>query len=336
MDREVIAMRAQLTQLQQEHSRLLFQHSLLAAICDSLAWMRTSKQRTGSGQPLSAGSITADEQLLLEQLAKLSYSSLDRQDSCTPAAAGPTAGDAAQACGASLAGSTAAAASPESAAEAEAAVLHLDSRRSSCDSSDGSSSSSSDSSTVFQVQQQQDLPLSPGEDTIVPHGDLMQLFRRLLSMPSTTHEHLTLTQLQEEYATIVCELSLNLAMLDQPQHLQAACSAEAPAAAIERLVLRHVHQMATLLLQQRDDLLQAFYLSNCLSGAVGAWQPSSPAALHDSCMFLRLSRSVLCFCSARMRSACWHAGTLAYFLVQGALQPTTLLSVFAGASLRVR
>jgi hypothetical protein len=269
MDREVAAMRAEVTQLQQEHSRLQFQHSLLTAICDSLAWLRSSKKHSGSPQALPPGAITAEEQLLLEQLAGLSCCSVSRQNSGSLAA-----GDAMQGIQAPSAGTTsnpAASPLPEMAA-AEAATPRSDCMRSSGDLSSSDGGSSSESSTVFQVQQQ-DLPAAEAEDTIAPNGDLMQLFRRLLSMPSTAHEHITLKHLQDDYATLVCELSLNLAMLEQPQHLQAACSAEAPAAAIERLVLRHVHQMVTLLLTQRHDLLQAFYLSNCLSGAVGArWQ----------------------------------------------------------------
>jgi hypothetical protein len=299
MDREVAAMRVQLTELQQEHSRLLFQHSLLAAICDSLAWLRNSKQRAAPGH-LVAGTagnaaITSDEQLLLEQLAGLSCNSLGRQDSSTPLQPAATAGD--------VAAATVAASQSDATAAAEASTLRVDSRRSSGGDSSGSDGgSSSDSSTVFQLQQQQqqqqDVLLQPSEDTIAPHGDLMQLFRRLLSMPSTAHEHLTLTQLQEDYATIVCELSLNLAMLDQPQHLQAACSAEAPAAAIERLVVRHMHQMVTLLLQQRHDLLQAFYLSNCLSGGVGGSCVDSCSCLnHVWCASFLLGLQLVCTCN---------------------------------------
>lgn len=70
------------------------------------------------------------------------------------------------------------------------------------------------------------------------------------------------------FAAAVCELSLNLAMLEQPQ-LQARCCAEHPAAVCERLVVRHFHQLASLLLLRRNDLVMAFYLSNCLSGYVG-------------------------------------------------------------------
>jgi hypothetical protein len=271
MDREVAAMRAQVTELQQEHSRLLFQHSLLAAICDSLAWLRSNKQHVGSAQALPPGAITAEEQLLLEQLAGLSCCSVSRQDSGTLAAA--AAGDAMQGIQTpSLGTNNNTAASPlAEIAAAEAATPLSDCMRSSGDLSSSDGGSSSDSSTVFRLQQQQhqESLAAEAEDTIAPNGDLMQLFRRLLSMPSTAHEHITLKHLQDDYATTVCELSLNLAMLEQPQHLQAACSAEAPAAAIERLVVRHVHQMVTLLLTQRHDLLQAFYLSNCLSGAVG-------------------------------------------------------------------
>jgi hypothetical protein len=266
MDREVAAMRAQVTQLQHEHSRLLFQHSLLAAICDSLAWLRSSNQHTGSAPGLSPGAITAEEQLLLEQLAGLSCCSATMQDGAKLAAAAG-AGNAAIGIHAPTLGNSNVAASPLSDdAAAEAGTPLSGCRRSSGDISSSDGDCSSDSSTVFQ---QQELPAAEADDTIASNGDLMQLFRRLLSMPSTAHEHITLKHLQEDYATIVCELSLNLVMLEQPQHLQAACSAEAPAAAIERLVLRHVHQMVTLLLTQRHDLLQAFYLSNCLSGAVG-------------------------------------------------------------------
>uniref|UniRef100_A0A383VV53 Uncharacterized protein n=1 Tax=Tetradesmus obliquus TaxID=3088 RepID=A0A383VV53_TETOB len=292
MDKEVAAMRAQLTQLQHEHSTLLFQHSLLAALCDSLAWLRNVKQHSSAGctgQPPPAGAITADEQLLLEQLAGLSCSSIDSQDSSTPAAASR---DTLQTVEAPLAGDTATAsvAGDAAAAAAAAAALDIESKPSSGDSSGSDGSSSSDSSTTFQLQQQQqqELRLPPGEDTIAPHGDLMQLFRRLLSMRSTSHQHTTLSHLQEDYATVVCELSLNLAMLDQPQHLQAACSAEAPAAAIERLVVRHVHTMVSLLLQQRHDLLQAFYLSNCLSGAVG--EEHQKESITAAVQQLRLSK----------------------------------------------
>lgn len=256
MAQEAAAKYSQLLQLQHNQRRLNTQHDVLMQCCDMLQWLRlqhlqrpTQLAETSPNWTMDTAAdacccvLGQDEQQLLAELRKLAPLSTALDEAATVA-------------------------------NDEAATAPPLSRCS--NSSIGSCSSGSPQYSLAVLQDQLQLPAGhqgyesyPADtymDTLSPVHDMLYLFRALIAQPPHPKAAtMSLSELQDDYATTVCELSLNLTALQDTQ-LRASLQEE-PLAAIHRIILRHYHLLSSMLLH-RDGLLMAFFTSNCLTKEV--------------------------------------------------------------------
>ncbi|KAF8060472.1 hypothetical protein HT031_004648 [Scenedesmus sp. PABB004] len=298
MAKEVAAKRHQLSLLQQERGALVYQHALLAQCCDLLHWLRLQHAGCGGGQA-EPPPLAANERELLAQLDSLPAAPACSSSFLSTGSAGDTAA-AAPAPAAREASAEGACADAGEPRPAQAGLRRSSSANSASSTATGGGSALAGAGAAGaqdeqqgqaqqgqreqdqqgqqqQDQQQQERPPSPPPGGGAPsvHDAVCEadmgtgLLRTLLTRPLCADEAgRSLRELQDDYATMVCELSLALALHDSPAHVAASCCAESPGDALRRLLMRHWGTMTSLLLAGRHDTLMAFYVSNCLTGEV--------------------------------------------------------------------